>query len=66
MTKGPKESERSMKDKKSKKQPEKLLKRPHIRNLTPSEIESLMEDMKKAGQQVEGRSRHLPQNKKPR
>jgi hypothetical protein len=35
------------------------------RNLTPSEIESLREDMKKVGRQVDGRSHHLPQNKKP-
>jgi len=34
-----------------------------LRNLTPSEYESLMEDMKEVGLQVDGRSRHLPQNK---
>jgi len=37
-----------------------------LRNLTPAEVESLLEDMKKAARQVEGRSRHLPQNKKTR
>jgi len=36
-----------------------------LRNLTDSEVESLREDMNKAGEQVEGRSRHLPQNQKP-
>jgi hypothetical protein len=35
-----------------------------LRNLTPSEYESLLEDMEEVGLQVDGRSRHLPKNKK--
>jgi hypothetical protein len=35
-----------------------------LRKLTPSEIESLREEMNKVGEQVKGRSRHLPKNKK--